>query len=123
MNDHPADDFDDFMADLRAWASSTQRFARKLHALSLLQRSRATELRIEAQETVHQVRFRRRSEGDARELVQTLRQPSLGSVSQPTCGSRRTDPDAGERAGPLDNPSKPEGCPGGRPGQLGRGRR
>lgn len=101
MTDHPDDDIDEFIADLRAWALSTQRFARKLHALSLLQRSRATELRIEAQDIVHQVRFRRRSERDVRDPVQMPCQPLPGSASQPTDGGYRFDPDPGEGTGPL----------------------
>lgn len=94
MTDQPPDDIDEFMADLRAWASSTQRFARKIQVLSLLQRSRAAELRIEADEVVYQVRTRRRTEQDVRDLLQALRPPS-GSAVQQTDQHRDTGSDVG----------------------------
>ena len=62
MTDHSPDDITEFMAELRAWTAGTQRFAAKIHALSLLQRTRAGELRIEAEEVVYRVRARRRTE-------------------------------------------------------------
>lgn len=81
MTDQPFDDIDEFMADLRAWTVSTQRFARKIHALSQLQRSRAAELRIEAEETVYRSQSRRRTEQDVRDLVQALRRLPSGPAS------------------------------------------
>lgn len=80
MTEQPSDEIIGFMANLRAWTSGTQRFALKVHALSLLQRSRAAELRVEAEEIMDQVRTRRRSEGAGRSPVRALRQ-SLESES------------------------------------------
>ncbi|MDR6775722.1 hypothetical protein [Azospirillum sp. BE72] len=81
MTDHPADDIDEFMADLRAWTSSTQRFARKIQALSQLQRSRSAELRIEAEEAVQRIQSRRYTDQDVQDLVQALRRQRAGSSS------------------------------------------
>ncbi|KAA0580181.1 hypothetical protein FZ983_11310 [Azospirillum sp. B21] len=68
MNDSPDEDIDGFIDELRQWALSTQRFARKVHALSYIQQSLAAELRVESEEILHQVQSRRRSETEVRKL-------------------------------------------------------
>lgn len=64
MNDSPNNDIAEFFDEVWNRALSTQTFARKVQARFLAQQARATELRLEAEELLDQIRSRRRSETD-----------------------------------------------------------